>query len=833
MVLSEKSALSPQEERIGRGEVFVLTTEDARTKRPRVGRMLQGIRDNPPRITIERARLLTESMKETEGLPLVMRWAKFLERVGREYPVYIGEDELIVGRCGPPGRYSLIYPELQACWDSDLQGIENRKQAAFSITEEDFRVVNEEILPYWKGKTLYEAYIKALPEDARNILVEEGDIYAAKMAVRVAAASFTTNSWIHDYGKVLRRGFNGLKKEAEEKLASIDIYNPEHNYDKMHFYQAVVIVCDAIASFSRRHAEMARTMAEKETRYQRKRELLQIAEACEWVPANPARNFREAVQSFWFVHVFSRLEQLISNQPGNGRMDQYLYPYHKKDKEEGRITDDDVLELLECVWLHLAQSVRGVLSNGAVAFMQGFPHFEHTTIGGQTIDGTDATNELSYLFLQSKKEFPLDYPDLSVRIHSRTPQPFLLKVCELIKEGTGYPKLLNDEEIIPLYLTWGATLQEARDYVGSGCTEVRLPNRDTYVTQSASVSLGAAIEFALNDGRSRLVGDQIGVKTGDPRTFKSYDDLWNAFRVQLEHLMKYVYIGHYTADIVRPTKLVAPMMSCLHDLCMQQGLEIQQDQGKFKGSLKLGWIGIIGFGTAIDSMAAIKKLVYDDKVASMGEVLEALDTNFKGNELLRQMCLNAPKYGNCDPYVDSIGYEIEKLIMSINDRYTNAWGGFNRINYVPITTHVAQGKVLGATPNGRKAREPMSEGISPTQGCDVKGPTATLLSIASTKNGNVSRRGARLLNVKLSPQAVAGDEGTANLASFIRAWCDMKFWHIQFLIVNSDTLREAQKYPERYRNLLVRVAGYSAFFVDLSRDLQNEIINRTEHGSIS
>ncbi len=825
--------LSPQEERIEKGGGLVLTTEEGRTKRARINRILEGIRDKPPRITVERARILTESMRENEGLPLVMMWAKFLEKAAKEHSIYICEDELIVGRCGPAGRYSVLYPELQACWDSDLQGVENRQQSTFSISEEDFRAVNEEITPYWKGKTLYEAYIKALPEDAKSILVEENDIYAARMAVRVAAAAYTTNAWILDYEKVMKRGFNGLKQEAEKKLAAINIYDPEHNYDKMHFYQAVIVVCDAIATYACRHAELARSMAAKETDPRRKKELLQIAETCDWVPANPARNFREAVQSFWFVHCFSRLEQLIANQPGNGRIDQYLYPYYKKDKEEGRITDDDVMELLDCLWLHMAQSVRSVLSNGAVAFMQGYPHFEHTTIGGQTEDGADATNEMSYLVLQSKKEFPMDYPDLSVRIHSRTPEAFLLKVCELIKEGTGYPKLLNDEEIIPLYLAWGATLPEARNYCGSGCTEVRLPNRETYLSQTPSVSLGAVLEFTLNDGKSRLSGDQIGVKTGDPRTFKSYEDLWNAFNGQLEHLMKYVFVGKYMADIVRAEKLVSPMMSCMHDLCMEQGLDIHQGQPKLKGGLSLGWLGMVGFGTAIDSLAAVKKLVFDDKVVTMGELLQGLETNFKGKETLRQLCLNAPKYGNCDPYVDSVGRDIEKLVMSINDRYRNVWGGFDRVIYVPITSHVAQGKRMGATPNGRRSGEALSEGISPTQGCDVKGPTATLLSIASTKNGSGIRRGARLLNIKLSPQTVAGDEGTANLASLIRAWCDMKFWHLQFNIVNRDTLIAAQKDPDKYRNLLVRVAGYSAYFVDLSLDLQNEIINRTEHGSIN
>ncbi len=826
-----KTILSPQEERIEKGQDENLTTEDARAKRARVTRMLKGIRDTPARITIERARLLTESFKENADLPMVLKWAKFLEKVGKKFPVYIGDDELIVGRCGPKGRYSIFYPELQACWVNDFKDIAHRKQGEFYITEEDARIVNEEIMPFWQGKTLYESYIQALPEETRNFLFED-DNYTAKMAVRAAAAAYTSSNWSHDYKKVIERGFNGIKQEAQEKLASIDVYDRENNLSKIHFYQAVIVVCESIAAFAGRYAELARNMAIKEKTAQRKRELLKIAEICDRVPANPARNFHEAVQAMWFVHVFSRFEQLITNHASNGRIDQYLYPLYQKDKETGLLTDDQALELLECLWINMAQSMRSVLPNSAVAYMQGYPHFEHTTIGGQTPEGVDATNELSYLFLQSKKEFPMDYPDLSVRVHSQTPHGFLVKVCELIKEGTGYPKLLNDEEIIPLYLAWGATLEQARDYCGGGCTEIRVINRETYVSQCPTLSLGAALEFALNDGKSRLTGKQIGAPTGDPLQFNSYEDVWTAFKTQIEYFMKYAFTSHYIADLVTVEKIATPMMSCLHDLCMEQGVDLHLGQGKIKGGLSMGWISMIGFGTVIDSLAAIKKLVYDDRSVTMAELLNALEADFVGKEPLRQMCLNAPKYGNCDLYADLIGREIDKLLITNTSRYKNAWGGFDRANYVPVTAHVAQGALMGATPNGRKARESLSEGVSPSQGCDVKGPTASLKSIANTKNASLMHRGARLLNIKLSPQVVAGEEGTANLISFIRTWCDQKFWHLQFNIINRDTLVEAQKHPDKYRNLLVRVAGYSAYFVDLSADLQNEIIARTEHGSL-
>ena len=338
--------------------------------------------------------------------------------------------------------------------------------------------------------------------------------------------------------------------------------------------------------------------------------------------------------------------------------------------------------------------------------------------------------------------------------------------------------------------------------------------------------------MALNDGRINALGNKrLGIATGDPREFVTFEDVWNAFLLQLENAVVHALKLGYIIDTIRPQKIAAPLLSSLHDLCMKEGKDV--NYGKIDGAISLGpQISIVGFGTVIDSLAAIKKLVYEDKVVTMDELLEALQNNFESKEVLRQMCLNAPKYGNGDPEVDQIGRDIEDFILGMFDRHINAYGGKPELMYVPITAHIPLGKIVGATPNGRRAGEPLSEGISPTQGADIYGPTVTLSSIAATKNTKYVNRAARLLNIKLSPQAVAGEEGTKRLASMIRTWCDQKHWHIQFNIINRDTLIAAQKNPEKYRNLLVRVAGYSAYFVDLSPQLQNEIINRTEHQHI-
>lgn len=822
MVVSEK-ILSPQEQRIAEGRLVDAESGIAGT---RVERLLQRIVDKPPRVSLDRARLYTESFKQTEGLPLEIRVAKALENIMSKIEVSIGDEELIVGHCGGLGQHGLLYPEIQAGWFKEHVGkLPTRQEGRFSVAEEDIRVINEEIVPYWKGKTIREAYENALPESTLRALYKE-DNYTQRGLMDDIATIKAMNDWVPDHEKVLRKGFNGIKREAEERLASLDVSDPENSLNKMPFLKAVIIVCDAMVTYARRYAELARRMAEEETDDQRKRELLEIAEICEWVPGNPARTFREAIQSLWFNRVGFCFEQ-EGAAVGNGRIDQYMYPYYERDMKEGRITEKSALELLECLWIKMAQ-YRRLIIRGGISTLAGYAHWEQTTLGGQTRDGEDATNELSYLILQSKIDFPLDYPDLMVRVHARSPQAFLMKACECVKQGTGFPKFQNDEEIVPLLVSKGVPWEEARDYCGSGCAEARVPNLDVYSYSEAFMSMGAALEMALNDGVLRLTKERLGVRTGDPRDFTTFDDVMNAFRLQIENITKHTWIKATMIDTVRPKILAAPLHSCLNDLFMQQCVDIHS--GKVQGGLRnAGKTNYCGFGTTVDSLAAIKKLVYDDKTVTMTELLEGLEANFEGKEALRQMCLNTPKYGNNDPYVDSIGREVQRMLVTLTHGYTDAYGIKHDLQFVPVAAHVTLGAALGATPNGRRAKEALSDGVSPSQGSDVNGPTAALLSVANVKDVRYEDRGATLLNMKFSPQAVAGEEGTRNLVSLLRTWCDLKIWHIQFNIINAETLRDAQKNPEKYRSLLVRVAGYSAYFVDLSPALQEDIVRRMEH----
>jgi len=800
-----------------------------RATHKRVFTILESFDGVKPRIDVERAKYFTESMKETEGQALVLRWAKALKHIAENMTVYIDDNQLLAGRAGCQGRYGILYPEL----DGDFLGLAiedlpKRKESPSYITPEDAKVVIEEIAPYWKGKTFHEALNKALPPDVHKLTYNDPEGLASRFVVNETASFRSSIQWVHDYDKVLKRGFKGLKDEALAKLEALDPLSPVDNVEKRPFLEAMVIVCDAIVHWANRHAALAREVAAKESDATRKQELLTMADICERVPEHPARNFHEAVQSQWFTQMFSRIEQKTGTIISNGRMDQYFYPFYQKDMEEGRLTEEKAVELLECMWVGMAQFIDLYISPTGGAFNEGYAHWEAVTIGGQTPDGRDATNELTYLFLKSKREFPLHYPDLAARIHSRSPERYLWEVSETIKDGAGFPKLINDEEVIPLYVSKGATFEEAYDYAVSGCTEARMPNRDTYTSGGAYINFAAALEMVLHNGRMKKYGDRVlGLETGDPRSFKTWDDLWNAYVKQHELFLKTAFYQQHVIINLRAKHFAQPMGSVLHDLCMKHCLDLHTPQ--IPEGLNFGYFEYIGYGTVVDSLAAMKKLVFEDKKLTMDELLTALDNDFEGREDVRALLKSAPCYGNNDEYADSIARDIDILSVKYGNKYSPELGMHNDVRYVPFTSHVPFGKVVSATPNGRRAFTALSDGSSASHGADVNGPTAVLLSNYTSKNYGYRDRAARMLNIKFTPKCLAGDEGTRKMISFIRTFCDLKLWHVQFNVINRETLVAAQKDPEKYRNLIVRIAGYSAYFVDLSPDLQNDLIARTVH----
>jgi len=817
--------LSPQEQRI-QEEIQGIHKSSGRE---RVYRILNSFSGKRPVIDVERARYFTESFKRTEGQALILRWAKALRHIAENITVHIDEDQLLAGRIGPKGRYGILFPELDGDFmDLAMKELPKRTESPFSIAEEDARIAIEEIAPYWKGKTFHEELAVGLPDETLKVTYHPEDTLRSRFIVNETASFRSSLQWVHDYEKVLKRGFKGIRQEAQEKLNALDPLSPIDNVKKRPFLEAIIIVCDAIVLWAKRHAKLAARMARKESDPVRRQELEKMAESCARVPEKPARDFHEAMQAQWFTQLFSRLEQKTGTIISNGRMDQYLYPYYKKDLAEGRITEQRATELIECMWVGMAQFIDLYISPTGGAFNEGYAHWEAVTVGGQTKDGRDATNELTYLFLRSKREFPLNYPDLAARIHARSPDRYLYEVAETIKEGSGFPKLINDEEIIPLHLSKGATFEEILDYSVSGCAEVRMPNRDTYTSGCAYINYAAALEMTLYNGRMKLYGDELlGIETGDPRQFQTWDQFWNAYLTQQTNFLKHAFIQQAIIIELRAKHFAAPLGSALHDLCMKNMIDLHQP--KIEGGIDLGYFECIGYGTVVDSLAAIKKRVFEEKRLTMAEVIEAMERNFEGREAIRQLLMNSPCYGNSDEYADSIAKAIDKASLEYTKQYAKEIGVNLDLRYVPFTSHVPFGKVVSATPNGRKAWTPLADGSSASHGADVNGPTAVLLSNFNSKNYDYRERAARLLNLKLSPKCVAGEEGTQKLVSFIRTFCDLRLWHMQFNIINKETLLAAQRDPEKYRSLLVRVAGYSAYFVDLSPDLQNDIIARTEH----
>ena len=823
---------SPHEQRL---EDNIAGKEDIyRESHKRVFKLLERFDGQKPAIDVERALYFTQSMAETVGQPLVLRWAKALMNVAKNITVMVQDDQLLLGRCGGhDGRYGILYPELDGDFlDIAVRDLPTRPQSPASISPENAKIVVEQIAPFWKGRTYHEALNKALPAEVHKLTYDDPDGLISRFIVNETSSFRSSIQWVHDYEVVLKRGFNGLKQEMEEKLAALDPASPVDQVDKRPFIEATILVCDAIVLWAKRHADAARKAAEACADPVRKAELIRMAENAEHVPANPARDFYEAVQSQYFTQMFSRLEQKTGTTISNGRMDQYFYPFYKKDMEAGILTDEKTLEYLECMWVGMAEFIDMYISPVGGAFNEGYAHWEAVTVGGQTPDGRDATNELTHLILKSKREFPLHYPDLAARVHAGAPESYLWDVAETIKFGTGFPKIINDEEVVPLYVSKGATFAEALDYAVSGCTEARMPNRDTYTSGGAYINFAAAVEMVLRNGRMKKYGSELlGLETGDPRNFKSFEEFYEAYKKQHYNMLRVAFIQQYIINKLRAEHFAQPMGSAMHDLCMKYCIDLHQEQ--IPEGINLGYFEFMGLGTVVDSLCAVKQLVFEEKKLTMDQLIKACDANFEGYEDIKALVKTCHCYGNNDPYADSIGRDLDRITVEYAGKYgMKDLGIHNDCRYVPFTSHVPFGKVVSATPNGRTEWFPLSDGSSASQGADVNGPTAVLLSNFNTKNYGLRDRAARLVNIKFTPKCLEGDQGTEKLVAFIRTLIDLKLWHVQFNVINQETLIKAQKEPDKYRSLIVRIAGYSAYFVDLSKDLQNDLIARTENETI-
>ena len=562
--------MSPQEKWLEDG---ILTNVDE--KRMRTFKRLDAIRKTPIMLCTDRAKYFTESMRETEDKPMELRYALALKNMAEKMPVYIGPDDLIVGRVeSRPGRCGTLHPEVDGGYMNKVGGANlcDRSDAAYIVPPEDRRVMEEEVAPYWQHKSFPEAYAEILPEETHRLIYgpDKDNIYYQSGVVFSSGNNRSSQNWVTDYKKVIERGIKAIKEDAQKRLAAID--RPRDLMTKGVFLNASVICCDAIVTWANRYADEAERLAAlPEISESRRTELEEIAKASRRVPEYPAETFREALQSEWFVYMFTRLEQLVAGSLSLGRLDQILYPYYKKDIEEGRITREEARELLESTWVNMSEAMVILVSPAGGSFTEGYAHFEGVTIGGQLIDGTDATNDLSYLILESKQGMPINYPDLAVRIHSQTPERFLHKVAEVIKEGQGYPKLFNDEEIVPMYLAKGVPYHMALDYVVTGCAEHRVPNFETYIHPGAVINLGSVLEMVMHNGRVPKYGDVLmGIETGDPAEFKTFDEFYDAFKKQHRYMQEHCLIQQRALDVVFPKYLACPFTSMLHDLAYEQ-----------------------------------------------------------------------------------------------------------------------------------------------------------------------------------------------------------------------------------------------------------------------
>jgi len=771
-----------------------------------------------PRITPERAILVTEFYEDnaTRLLSTPVRRALALEHLLEKKKIWIGEGELIVGERGPAPKEVPTYPEICCHSLEDLEILNSRQKIPYAADEETKKIYKNKIIPFWKRRSIRETIFGGMSEKWKAA-------YEAGAFTEFLEQRAPGHTVLDD--KIYKKGLVDFKEDIRRNVQSLDFLNDQKAYEKKEELEAMEIAADAVIRYAGRHAEKARELLRKEERSERRKELEKIVDVCTHVPAHAPRDFWEALQYYWFIHlaVITELNPWDSFNPG--RLDQHLYSFYKKGLEDGSLSKEKAKELLQLFWIKFNNQPAPPKVGVTAEESNTYNDFALINMGGVKADGSDAVNELSYLMLDVVEEMRLPQPSSMVQISKKSPDSFLKRALKIIKTGFGQPSVFNTDVIIQELLRQGKTIEDARNGGASGCVETGAFGKECYIL-TGYFNLVKVLEIALNNGVDPKTGQKIGLQTGDPVEFGSFDELCEAFRKQLNYFVDVKIKGNNIIERLYAEHLPAPFLSLLIDDCVINGKDYNDGGARYNTSYIQG----VGLGTITDSLAAICYQVFDNKEITLEELLSALKADFDGNESLRQRLLNkTPKYGNDDEYVDSIMRAVFEAYFEAVDGRPNTKGGAYRINLLPTTVHVYFGKVVGATPDGRRAGEPLSEGVSPVQGADRKGPTAVIKSVSKIDH---ARTGGTLLNQKFAPDLLADEQGLDRLAHLIRTYFKLDGHHIQFNVVSADTLRDAQKHPEKYRDLMVRVAGYSDYFVDLGVELQNEIIKRTEHKSI-
>ena len=829
-------------------------------KSPRIDKLVNALFEKMPEIESDRAVLITDSYLKTEGKPIITRRAEAFANILENIPIVIRDNELIVGSSTKSPRGCQVFPEFSFSWlEDEFDTIEKRDADPFYISEETKETLKN-IYRYWEGKTTSELATSYMAPEAikaieHNIFTPGNYYYNGVGHVTVC------------YDKILEIGYEGIIKEAKDELERCNV--SDMNYaSKSHFLNAVILSCNAVINYAKRYAVLAKELAQKCNDQKRKKELEKIAKNCDRVPEKGARNFYEACQSFWFVQMLLQIES-SGHSISPGRFDQYMYPYYEGDIKSGAINKEEAQELIDCIWVKLNE-LNKVRDAGSAEGFAGYGLFQNLIAGGQDGEGLDVTNDLSYMCIEASLHIMLPQPSLSVRVWNKTPQDFLIKAATLTRTGIGLPAYYNDEVIIPSLVNRGLTLKDAREYNIIGCVEPQKAGKTEGWHDAAFFNMCRPLELVFENGMDN--GELVGVPTGDISQMKTFDEFYDAYKKQMNYCIELLVNADNSIDMAHRDRCPLPYLSCMIEDCIKKGKSVQE------GGAVYNFTGPQGFGIAnmADSLYAIKVLVFDKHLLTLEEYREALRNNYgkdvsinkiehitkdivrellnkkikvneeqiskiativehsigipqdkknKYDKLLEEID-KIPKFGNDIPEVDSFARDVAYTYTKPLEKYKNPRGGQYQAGLYPVSANVPLGGQTGATPDGRLAHKPIADGVSPSAGKDVKGPTAAANSVSKLDHSIASN--GTLFNQKFHPSALSGRAGLENFVSFIRGYFDQKGSHIQFNVVSKETLLDAQKNPEEYKTLVVRVAGYSALFTSLSRSLQDDIINRTE-----
>lgn len=830
-------------------------------KTERITKLVDNLFAKMPEIESARAVLITESYKVTEGLPVIIRRAKAFQHILENIPIIIRDQELIVGSTTIAPRGCQTYPEFSYEWlEAEFDTVETRSADPFYISEKTKRELKE-ANEYWKGKTTSELATSYMEPEA--LIAIEHNMFTPGNYFYNGVGHVTVQ-----YDKVLAIGYAGIKAEAQAELDKLSLADGDYQ-KRSRFLEAVLISCDAVITYARRYAKLALAESEKCSNPVRRKELLAIAQNCVNVPEKGATNFYEACQSFWFVQQLLQIES-SGHSISPGRFDQYMYPYYEADRNKGILTREFTQELMDCIWVKLNDLNKCRDAASAEGFA-GYSLFQNLIAGGQNKDGVDVTNDLSFMSIQATKHVFLPQPSFSVRVWNGCPHEFLVKAADLTRTGIGFPAYYNDEVVIPSLMSRGLTLEDAREYNIIGCVEPQKAGKTEGWHDAAFFNMCRPLELVFQNGKDN--GIKVGLQTGNVEDMKTFEEVYDAYKKQMNYAIELLVNADNAIDVAHAERCPLPYLSCMVDDCMKRGKSVQE------GGAVYNFTGPQGFGVAnmADSLYAIKRLVFEEKKVTLKEYKEALATNYgqgldstvvaamtteiatqlkatgqsigekeiaailktvvaasqapevkRNGERLLALIEEIPKFGNDEAEVDVFARDVAYTYTRPLENYKNPRGGIYQAGLYPVSANVPLGAQTGATPDGRLAHTPVADGVSPSAGKDTNGPTAAANSVSRLDHGIASN--GTLFNQKFHPSALSGREGLEKFVGLIRSYFDQKGSHMQFNVVSKETLIDAQKNPEQYKHLVVRVAGYSALFTTLSKSLQDDIINRTEQG---